>query len=85
MKTLQAEADKNIAQAKAEERRALAIAKEQENKAEVVLAEAEIPKAIAKAFEEGKLGVMDYYNMQNVQADTKMRETIANPGALQKK
>ena len=85
LKTLQAEADKNIAQAKAEERRALAIAKEQENKAEVVLAEAEIPKAIAKAFEEGKLGVMDYYNMQNVQADTKMRETIANPGALQKK
>lgn len=85
LKTLQAEADKNIAQAKAEERRALAIAKEQENKAEVVLAEAEIPKAIAKAFEEGKLGVMDYYNMQNIQADTKMRESIATPITTPKK
>ena len=79
LKTLQAEADKQIAQAKAEERRALAIAQEQENKAAVVLAEAAIPQAIAEAFRNGKLGVLDYYNMQNLQADTKMRETIANP------
>ena len=80
----QAEADKKIAQAKAEERRAMAIAKEQEMKAEVVQmkskvveAESRVPLAIAKAFEEGKLGVMDYYNMKNVMADTQMRETIA--------
>ena len=80
----QAEADKKIAQAKAEERRAMAIAKEQEMKAEVVQmkskvveAESKVPLAIAKAFEEGKLGVMDYYNMKNVMADTQMRETIA--------
>ena len=80
----QTEADKKIAQAKAEERRAMAIAKEQEMKAEVVQmkskvveAESRVPLAIAKAFEEGKLGVMDYYNMKNVMADTQMRETIA--------
>ena len=80
----QAEADKKIAQAKAEERRAMAIAKEQEMKAEVVQmkskvveAESKVPLAIAKAFEEGKLGVMDCYNMKNVMADTQMRETIA--------
>lgn len=80
----QAEADKKIAQAKAEERRAMAIAKEQEMKAEVVQmkskvveAESRVPLAIAKAFEEGKLGVMDYYNMKNIMADTQMRETIA--------
>ena len=80
----QAEADKKIAQAKAEERRAMAIAKEQQMKAEVVQmkskvveAESKVPLAIAKAFEEGKLGVMDYYNMKNVMADTQMRETIA--------
>ena len=80
----QAEADKKIAQAKAEERRAMAIAKEQEMKAEVVQmkskvveAESRVPLAIAKAFEDGKLGVMDYYNMKNVMADTQMRETIA--------
>lgn len=80
----QAEADKKIAQAKAEERRAMAIAKEQEMKAEVVQmkskvveAESKVPLAIAKAFEEGKLGVIDYYNMKNVMADTQMRETIA--------
>ncbi len=80
----QAEADKKIAQAKAEERRAMAIAKEQEMKAEVVQmkskvveAESRVPLAIAKAFEEGNLGVMDYYNMKNVMADTQMRETIA--------
>lgn len=75
--TDQAEADKKIAQAKAEERRAMAIALEQEMKAEVIKAEAEIPRAMAKALSEGTLGVMDYYNMQNVIADTKMRENIA--------
>lgn len=73
----QAEADKNIAQAKAEERRAQAIALEQENRAKVVEAESKIPIAIAKAFEEGNLGVMDYYNIKNVNADTKMRESIS--------
>lgn len=73
----QAEADKNIAQAKAEERRAQAIALEQENRAKVVEAESKIPTAIAKAFEEGNLGVMDYYNIKNVNADTKMRESIS--------
>ena len=80
----QAEADKRIAQAKAEERRAMAVAQEQENKAEVqgmrarvIEAEAEVPKAIAAAFREGKLGVMDYYNMQNVISDTHMRDAIA--------
>ena len=86
----QAEADKRIAQAKAEERRAMAVAQEQENKAEVqgmhakvIEAEAEVPKAIAEAFRGGKLGVMDYYNMRNVMADTQMRESIgttAKPG-----
>lgn len=80
----QAEADKKIAQAKAEERRAMAIAKEQEMKAEVVQmkarvveAESKVPLAIAKAFEDGHLGVMDYYNMKNIVADTHMRENIA--------
>lgn len=80
----QAEADKRIAQAKAEERRAMAVAQEQENKAEVqgmrakvIAAEAEVPQAIAAAFREGKLGVMDYYNMQNVISDTRMRDSIA--------
>ena len=87
----QAEADKRIAQAKAEERRAMAVAQEQENKAEVqgmrarvIEAEAEVPKAMAYAFREGKLGVMDYYNMQNVLADTRMRDTIAGTGAQDK-
>ncbi len=82
----QANADKNIAQAKAEERRAMAIAVEQEMKAkaqearaQVILAEAEIPKALADAFRNGNLGVMDYYKFQNIQADTKMRESIADP------
>ena len=74
----QAEADKNIAQAKAEERRAQAIALEQENRAKVVEAESEIPLAIAQAFKEGNLGVMDYYNLQNVKADTKMRQSISD-------
>ncbi|MEF9973640.1 MAG: flotillin-like protein FloA [Clostridia bacterium] len=83
----QAEADRRIAQAKAEERRAMAVAHEQEMKAsvqemraKVVEAEAEIPRAIAKALTEGKLGVMDYYQMQNVMSDTKMRESIAESG-----
>lgn len=77
LQTLQAEADKNIAQAKAEERRAMAVAKEQEMRAYVVEAEAEIPKAMAYAFREGRLGVMEYYDMQNVKADTNMREKIS--------
>lgn len=79
----QANADKNIAQAKAEERRAMAIAleqemkaKAQESRAKVIEAEAEIPKAMAEAFLKGNLGVMDYYRMQNMQADTGMRESI---------
>lgn len=80
----QAEADKRIAEAKAEERRAMAVAKEQEMKAEVesmrakvVEAEAEVPLAIAAALREGKMGVMDYYNMKNVLADTSMRSSIS--------
>ena len=84
----QAEADKRIAQAKAEERRAMAVAQEQENKAEVqgmrakvIEAEAEVPRAIASAFREGKLGFIDYYNMQNIISDTKMREYIAGGAA----
>jgi len=83
----QAEADKRIAQAKAEERRAMAVAKEQEMKAsveemraKVVEAEAEVPRAMAQALREGKLGVMDYYNMQNIISDTQMRENIAQTG-----
>jgi len=84
LQTDQAEADKRIAQAKAEERRALAVAREQEMKAsvqemraKVVEAEAEVPQAMAQALREGKLGVMDYYQLQNVLADTSMRESIA--------
>lgn len=84
LQTDQAEADKKIAQAKAEERRAMAIAQEQEMKAQVVQmqakvveAEAKIPEAIAAAFEKGNLGVMDYYNMKNIQADTAMRDSIS--------
>ena len=80
----QAEADKNIAQAKAEERRAMAIAQEQEMKAKaqearakVIEAEALVPQAMAEAFRNGNLGIMDYYRMQNIQADTTMREQIA--------
>ena len=87
LQTDQAEADKRIAQAKAEERRAMAVAKEQEMKASVVQmrakvveAEAEVPRAMAQAFREGNLGVMDYYNMQNVRADTTMRRSIAETG-----
>ncbi|HPV02627.1 MAG TPA: flotillin-like protein FloA [Clostridiales bacterium] len=80
----QAEADRNIAQAKAEERRAMAVAREQEMKAlvqemraRVVEAEAEVPKAMANALNSGKLGVMDYYNLQNLISDTRMRESIS--------
>ena len=75
----QAEADKNIAQAKAEERRSQAIALEQENRAKVVEAESKIPEAIAKALSDGNLGVLDYYNMKNINADTEMRKSISNP------
>ena len=82
----QANADKNIAQAKAEERRAMAVALEQEMKAKaeearanVIQAEAEVPKAMAEAFRSGNLGIMDYYRMKNIQADTEMRASIAQP------
>lgn len=92
LQTDQAEADKNIAQAKAEERRAMAVALEQEMKArvqemraKVVEAEAEVPRAMAEAFRSGRLGVMDYYNMQNILADTKMREAISNPNGGKEK
>ncbi|HLG56217.1 MAG TPA: flotillin-like protein FloA [Vicinamibacterales bacterium] len=73
----QANADKQIAQAKAEQRRAMAVAAEQEMRARVVEAEAEVPRAMAEAFRQGHLGVMDYYRMKNVQADTTMRDAIA--------
>ena len=76
----QADADKLIAQAKAEERRAMAVALEQEMRARVVEAEAEVPRAMAAAFRQGNLGIMDYYKMKNVQADTAMREAIAEGG-----
>lgn len=79
---VQAEADKNIAQAKAEERRAMAIAKEQEMRAYVVEAEAEVPKALAQALREGRMGVMDYYDLQNLKADTAMRESIKDGGSV---
>lgn len=82
----QAEADKNIAQARAEERRAMAIALEQEMKAKaqearakVIEAEAEVPLAMAEAFRSGNLGIMDYYKMKNIEADTQMRDSIAKP------
>jgi len=85
LQTDQAEADKRIAQAKAEERRAMAVAREQEMKAsveemraKVVEAEAEVPKALATALREGNLGVMDYYNLKNIMADTEMRDNIAS-------
>lgn len=80
----QAEADKRVAQAEAEKRRAMAVAREQEmtalveeNRAKVILAEAEIPKAISQAFREGNLGIMDYYHLKNIQADTEMRTSIS--------
>ncbi|MCY6957245.1 flotillin-like protein FloA [Clostridium brassicae] len=84
LQSLQAEADKNIAQAKAEERRAMAVAKEQEMRAGLVEAEAEIPKAIAAALKDGNLGVMDYYDMENVISDTKMRQSISKTGSQEK-
>jgi uncharacterized protein YqfA (UPF0365 family) len=83
LQTLQAEADKKIAQAKAEERRAMAVAREQEMRAAVVEAEAEIPRAIAAALREGKMGVMDYYDMKNLIADTDMRDSISKVGQTQ--
>tara|TARA_B100000809_G_scaffold24756_2_gene21686 strand:+ start:7382 stop:8350 length:969 start_codon:yes stop_codon:yes gene_type:complete len=79
----QAEADLRVAQAKAETRRAMAVALEQEMKAKVVEAESEVPKAMAQAFREGNLGVMDYYKLNNVAADTSMRESIADTGEEQ--
>ncbi len=91
LQTDQAEADKRIAQAKAEERRAMAVAKEQEMKAytqemeaKVVEAQAEVPHAMAAALREGRLGVMDYYNLNNVQADTDMRNAIGKGGSEKK-
>ena len=82
----QANADLKVAEARAEERRAMAVAVEQEMRARtqeakalVVQAEAEIPKAMAEAFRSGNLGIMDYYKMRNIQADTDMRDSIANP------
>jgi len=87
LQTDQAEADKRVAQAKAEGRRAMAVAQEQENlarvqemRARVVEAEAQVPLAIADAFRQGNLGVMDYYNLRNIQADTSMRESIGGKG-----
>ena len=82
LQSLQAEADKNIAQTKAEERRAMAVAKEQEMRAYVVEAEAEVPKALAYALREGKMGVMDYYELQNLKADTDMRSSISGTGIV---
>ena len=84
LQTDQAEADKRVAQAKAEERRAMAVAAEQENRArveemraKVVESEAEVPLAMAEAFRSGNMGIMDYYNLQNIQSDTQMRRNIA--------
>jgi len=92
LQTDQAEADKRVAQAKAEGRRAMAVAQEQENRARVeemrarlVEAEAQVPLAIADAFRSGNLGVMDYYNLRNIQADTSMRETISGKDTGEKK
>ena len=85
LETDQAEADKKVAQAKAEGRRAMAVAEEQEMKArvqemhaKVIEAEAEVPKAMAQAFRDGNLGIMDYYRMQNIESDTGMRKSISD-------
>jgi len=78
LQTDQAEADLKVARAKAEERRAAAVAVEQEMRAKVVEAEAEIPLAMAEAFRSGNMGIMDYYNLKNVQSDTDMRKSIAD-------
>lgn len=92
LETDQAEADKKVAQAKAESRRAMAVAAEQEMKArvqemrsKVIEAEAEVPKAMAHAFREGNLGIMDYYRMQNIQSDTGMRQSISDIDEKDKK
>lgn len=92
LQTDQAEADLKIAQAKAEERRAMAVASEQENKAlaqemraKVIEAESEVPRAMAEAFRNGQFGIMDYYRMKNIEADTNMRDNIANPSDKGKK
>jgi uncharacterized protein YqfA (UPF0365 family) len=92
LQTDQAEADKKIAQAKAEERRAMAVAleqemvaKAQEARAKVIEAEVEIPLAMADAFRKGNLGIMDYYKMRNIEADTDMRDSISQPGGGKKK
>jgi uncharacterized protein YqfA (UPF0365 family) len=92
LQTDQAEADLKIAQAKAEERRAMAVASEQENKAlaqemkaKVIEAEVEVPRAMAEAFRNGQFGIMDYYRMKNIEADTNMRDNIANPSDKGKK
>jgi uncharacterized protein YqfA (UPF0365 family) len=77
LQTAQAEADKQIAQARAEQRRAMAVAEEQEMRARVVEAEAQVPLALAEALRNGNLGVMDHYRMENVQADTRMRSSLA--------
>ncbi len=88
----QANADKNIAQAKAEERRAMAVALEQEMvalaqeaRAKVIEAEVQIPIAMAEAFKKGNLGIMDYYRMKNIEADTDMRDSISGSGGSKKK
>ena len=92
LQTDQAEADKKIAQARAEERRAMAVALEQEMKAKaqearaaVILAEAEVPKAMSQAFRDGNLGIMDYLKMKNIEADTDMRDSISKPPSKPKK
>jgi len=91
LQTEQASADLKVAQAKAEERRALAVALEQEMKAKaqearakVIEAEAQVPQAMAEAFRNGNLGIMDYYKMKNIQADTDMRDAIAKPNQPKK-
>ena len=91
LQALQAEADTRVARAKAEERRAFAVAAEQEkiatvqeNRAKVVLAEAEVPLAIADAFRKGNLGITDYYHLRNIQADTEMRSAIAGTGTFRR-
>ena len=85
MQAKQAEADLQIAKAKAEERRAMAVAREQEMSAQVREMEAEVPKAMAQAFREGNLGIMDYYKMKNIQSDTGMRDSIAGLGPKEEK
>jgi len=92
LQTDQAEADKKIAQAKAEERRAMAVAleqemvaKAQEARAKVIEAEVEIPLAMADSFRKGNLGIMDYYKFQNIQADTDMRDSISKSTGKDKK